>query len=323
MDPAPPEHDVVSDLSPFYIVHKNGRIQRLMGTETVPPSPAGDSETGVRSKDVLISPEMGLSARLYLPKMDFVVDRKLPILVYFHGGAFFVQSAFSPTYQKFLNSLAGESDLIIVSVDYRLAPENPLPVAYDDCWTAVKWVVSHSSGEGHEPWLTNFGNFSQLFFVGDSAGANIAHRLGIRAASDGLDGKNLSGIIMMNPYFWGKDPIGSENDITGVKEDVDKFWASACPTSIGSDDPWINPVLDPDLPRLRCGRVLVFVCENDVLKHRGWLYYEALKGGGWGGEVEILEIEGEEHVFHLEKYDCSKAKDMIKKVACFVNQDFH
>lgn len=313
--------DVVSDLSPFLIIRKNGEIQRLMGTETIHPSPEGEPKTGVKSKDVLICPETGVGARLYCPRTA-AFDRKIPIMIYFHGGAFFVQSAFSPTYQNFLNALAAESNIIIVSVEYRLAPENPLPIAYNDCWDAVQWVVSHSSRKGDEPWLNNFGNFSQLFFSGDSAGGNIAHRLGIRIGLDGLDGADLSGLIMMNPYFWGKDPIGSEEDLIGVKEIMNKFWISACRTSTGSDDPWVNPCLDPDISRLGCDRVLVFVCEKDVLKHRGWLYYETLKRSGWGGEVGILEIEGEEHVFHLENSDTDKAKDMIKKVACFIKKDF-
>lgn len=312
--------DIASDLSPLLIICKNGEIKRLMGTETVPPLTTGDPGTGVRSKDVLISPETGVAARLYLPQTG-ELGRVLPIMIYFHGGAFLVQSVFSPTYQKFLNALAAESNIIIVSVEYRLAPENPLPIAYEDCWAAVKWVTDHSSGKGDEPWLNNFGNFSKLFFSGDSAGGNIAHRLGIRFGLHGLDGSDLSGIIMMNPYFWGKDPIGSEGDLIGVKETVDKLWITACPTSTGSDDPWINPCLDPDLSRLGCYRVLIFVCEKDVLKHRGWLYYEALKRSRWGGDVEILEIEGEEHVFHLENSDCDKAQDMVKRVGCFINKD--
>ncbi|KAH7834110.1 hypothetical protein Vadar_012805 [Vaccinium darrowii] len=159
-------------------LYKDGKVERLIGTEIVPPSP-GDPETGVGSKDVVIDPETGLSARLYKPKPTNP-DQKLPLLVYFHGGAFIVQTAFAPMYQKFLNSVASEANAIVVSVDYRRAPEHPVPIGYYDSWAAVKWVVSHSGGNGEEEWLRDFVDFGRVFFGGDSAGASIAHNMAIR-----------------------------------------------------------------------------------------------------------------------------------------------
>ncbi|KAG5526487.1 hypothetical protein RHGRI_032681 [Rhododendron griersonianum] len=311
--------EIEYDLSPLCIVYKDGKVERLIGTEIVPPS-AADLETGVGSKDVVIKPDTGISARLYKPKPTNP-DQKLPVLVYFHGGAFLVQTAFSPTYQPFLNSLASQANVIIVSVEYRRAPEHPLPVGYYDSWAAVKWVVSHSGGDGEEEWLRDCADFGRVFFAGDSAGANIAHNMAIRVGSDGLDGGELAGLVLMHPFFWGKDPTGDETTDVGVREYVEKVWLSACPTSTGLDDPWINPVMDPKWSGMGCAKVLVVVAEGDVLKHRGWLYYEELRKSGWGGEVEIMETEGEEHVFYLEKPHCDKAKDLVKRVASFLKSD--
>ncbi|KAK4381285.1 2-hydroxyisoflavanone dehydratase [Sesamum angolense] len=93
--------DVISDLSPIINVYTDGTVERLLSSAHVPPSPE-DPTTGVSSKDTTISPT--LSARLYLPKLTHPTQ-KLPILVYYHGGGFCVDSAFSFLNHRYVNSL--------------------------------------------------------------------------------------------------------------------------------------------------------------------------------------------------------------------------
>ncbi|CAN1142561.1 2-hydroxyisoflavanone dehydratase, partial [Linum perenne] len=112
------------------------------------------SYIGVFSKDVSISDLPKVSARLYLPN-SIPQDKKLPILVYFHGGAFCIESAFSSSHLRYLNSLSAEAHALVVSVEYRLAPEHPLPAAYDDSWAALLWVASHRSAEVSIPMHKN------------------------------------------------------------------------------------------------------------------------------------------------------------------------
>ncbi|KAL6213434.1 hypothetical protein ACLB2K_012881 [Fragaria x ananassa] len=103
-----------------------------------------DPQTGVQSKDVVISTTPLISARLYLPKSAIPKSTgKFPLLIYFHGGGFCNGSAFSPTYHNHLNLLVSEVNVIAISVEYRLVPEHPLPAAYEDSWAAVKWVETH------------------------------------------------------------------------------------------------------------------------------------------------------------------------------------
>ncbi|CDP16411.1 unnamed protein product [Coffea canephora] len=59
-------------------------------------------------------------------------DTKLPLLVYLHGGGFFIKFAFSPTYHAHLNVVVAEAGVVAVSINYRFAPEHPLPIAYED-----------------------------------------------------------------------------------------------------------------------------------------------------------------------------------------------
>ncbi|GAY60156.1 hypothetical protein CUMW_199820 [Citrus unshiu] len=177
MDSANASSEVAHDFSPLIKVHKDGKVERLRGTDIVPPSL--DPKTNVDSKDVVYSPENNLSARLYLPK-NTNQNQKLPLLVYFHGGGFCIETAFSPTYHNYLNDLVSEANIIAVSVDYRRAPEHPLPIAYEDSWDAVKWLASHVDGNVPKDWLNRNADFERVFYSGNSAGANIAHHMAIR-----------------------------------------------------------------------------------------------------------------------------------------------
>ncbi|CDO97159.1 unnamed protein product [Coffea canephora] len=308
--------EILHDFSPMIRVYKDGRVERLLGKDIVAASV--DPETGTESKDVQISPELNISARLYLPKTPRQ-DKKLPLLVYFHGGGFVVESAFSPPYHTHLNAVVAEAGVVAVSINYRLAPEHPLPTAYEDSWIAVKWVASHSNGQGPEVWLRDYVDFDSVFFGGDSAGGNLAHNMALRVGLEKLDGFNLDGIFLNCPYFWGKEAIGVELKNLEMKAYVEVLWHYIHPKSAGADDPLVNPVMEPNLSRLGCKRVLVYVAEKDILKERGWIYKEALEKSEWGGDVEVVEVAGENHVFNLFFPKGENALSLLKKLAAFIN----
>ncbi|KAM1044566.1 hypothetical protein ACFX2J_035476 [Malus domestica] len=307
--------EVAYDLTPLIKVYKDGRVERLQGTATVPPST-------VQSKDIVISQQPPVSARLYLPKST---ETKLPLLVYFHGGGFCINSAFSPKYHNYLNSLVSEANVVAVSVEYRLAPENPLPAAYDDSWAALKWVASHFDGtrnvdEEDDDWLSSYADSQRVFFSGDSCGATLAHYMGVRIGSEGLVGVKLIGVVLVDPYFWGEELIGGEITLPAAeREFIAALWRFTYPSTIGSDDPLINPQKDPKFGELGCGKVLVFVAELDVLKYRGLYYGEALRKSGWNGVVEVIETKGKDHNYHLSDPTCENAVAMQKKIVSFLN----
>jgi len=310
----PDDSIVAFDFSPYLIMYKSGRVHRLDGTARCAAGVDGD--TGVASKDVVIDAGTGLAARMYLPpapkgKKD--LDR-LPVLVFYHGGAFVIESAFTPLYHAYLNAVAAKARVVAVSVEYRLAPEHRLPAAYDDSWQALNWVARNAGSGGAEPWLRDRGNLSRLFVAGDSAGANIAHNMAMRAGTEegGLDGgAAIAGLLLLDPYFWGKKPVAGETTDQATRRQYEATWSFICGGRYGIDDPLVNP-LSAELRRLACSRVAVTSSGLDDFRPRGLAYAAALRDSGWGGEVEQYETPGERHVYFLDR---PKDPNSVKELA--------
>ncbi|KAM1282479.1 hypothetical protein ACFX2I_022919 [Malus domestica] len=155
---------VLLEVFPYLQVLKDGTIDRLTGTQVAPPGL--DPETGVLSKNIVILPQTGVSAQLYRP-ITTKLGTKLPLVVYLHGGAFCISSATDPYYHTSLNNLVAEANAIAILVNYRLAPEYPLPIAYEDCWAASNWVIN--GDEDRDSGVKDDVDFSRVFLVGDSA----------------------------------------------------------------------------------------------------------------------------------------------------------
>lgn len=312
--------EVVSELLPILKVYKDGTVDRFFDSPHAPPSPLGNT-TGVLSKDIAITPD--ISARLYLPKLLPSANEKLPILVYFHGGGFCIESPFSTLCHRYINSLVSQSKVIAVSVYYRLAPEYPLPIAYEDSWAALQWVASHNTTTKttkKDPWLNRHGDFNRLYLGGDSSGANIAHNMAMQAGIDTLQGDTkIHGLFLCQPYFCGSKLIGNESLVE--KQLLHDTWMFAYPNAKGGiDNPMINPFAhgSRSLSQIQCRRLFVCVASKDELRDRGVYYCQALKESGWKGEVDLFEMEGEGHAFHFFDYDSEKAKDMVNRLASFL-----
>ncbi|KAJ0599866.1 putative 2-hydroxyisoflavanone dehydratase, Carboxylesterase [Helianthus annuus] len=311
------EKHVTAELLPFLRVHNDGTVERLYNPQLAPPSSLVD---GVRSKDTVISPEV--SARLYLPCNT---TEKLPILVYFHGGGFCIESAFSILSHQYINTIASQANALVISVDYRLAPEHPLPAAYEDSWTALQWVATHSTeglNEKDEPWLIQHGDFNRLYIGGDSAGANISHHIAMRVGTEELHGGvKILGAFLSHPYFWGSEPLGSEPVTSRETSLLYRTWMLVYPGAPeGIDNPHINPFAKtaPCLAGIGCRRLIVCVASQDELRDRAVHYYDAMREGGWEGELSVFEVEGEGHGFHIFNPNTKNAKEMFKRLAGFL-----
>ncbi|CAA7013629.1 unnamed protein product [Microthlaspi erraticum] len=323
-----PDSEIAIDYSPRFRIFKSGRIERLVVRNFV--SPSLNPTNGVISKDAVYSSENNLSLRIFLPQKAVETGeekkkKKLPLLVYFHGGGFVMGSPFCTMYHPFVTSLVAAADCIAVSVEYRRAPEHPIPTAYEDSWEAIKWIFTHVAGSGPEDWLNENADFGRVFLAGDSAGANIAHHMGIRAGKEKLkldgDDFKIFGMVLFHPYFWSKAPI-DEHETKDVAErrHVEGKWEIASPNSEnGVDDPWIN-VVGSDLTGLACGRVLVMVAGNDKFARQGLAYSAKLEKSGWQGKVEVEETKEEGHVFNIRVPDSDNARLVLQRFAEFLKR---
>lgn len=285
----------------FFRVYKDGRREFFLpSVEKIPPYE--DPITGVQSKDVTISNDPPISARIFLPKSSAHGGKaKLPLLFYIHGGGFSMQSAFSQQYHDFVSTVSAEANCIAVSVEYGLFPERPIPACYEDSWAALQWVATRS-----DPWIAEHADLDRIFVAGDSAGGNISHTVVFRAGTVGLPGAKLVGAILAHPYFGGTDD--------------DQMWLHMCPGNEGLDDPRLKPGVG-DLHKLGCERLLVFIAEKDHLKPVAYGYVERLKSSGWGGSVEVVENLGEDHCFHLHNPKYDKAIEVKNKFISFIKGD--
>src|SRR6478735_7428432 len=103
----------------------------------------------------------GVPVRIYWPSEP---AEKPPVLLFFHGGGWVVGDL--DTYDGTAREHAVGVGAVVVSVDYRLAPEHPYPAAVEDVWAVTRWVAAHADEIG--------GDATRLAVAGDSAGGNLA-----------------------------------------------------------------------------------------------------------------------------------------------------
>ncbi|MDB5612636.1 MAG: lipase, partial [Devosia sp.] len=130
----------------------------------------GGPEALVVTKDIGIPGPMGtLPARVYMP--PDADEGPLPVILYFHGGGWVVADI--NTYDATPRALAVGTGAMVVSVDYRHAPEFKFPAAHEDAWTAYKWVVENIHQMN--------GDSTRIVVAGESAGANLAANVALMA----------------------------------------------------------------------------------------------------------------------------------------------
>jgi acetyl esterase len=133
------------------------------------------------------SPAGSIPARVYTPKAPQRSNDLAPCLVFFHGGGWVIGDLDS--HDVVCRKLADEGALIVISVDYRLAPEHKFPAAVDDAIAATKWISANAKQLGIDP--------SRLTVGGDSAGGNLAAVVAI-SARDG-SGPDIAGQVLIYP----------------------------------------------------------------------------------------------------------------------------
>nr|GMD46805.1 gibberellin receptor GID1C-like [Ipomoea batatas] len=261
---------------------------------------------GVFSFDIIIDREVGLLSRIYRPAFDDggmpsltelekpVCSDVVPVIIFFHGGSFAHSSCNSAIYDILCRRLVGICKAIVVSVNYRRAPENRFPSAYDDGWTALKWVTSRK-------WMqSKMDSKVHVYLAGDSSGGNIAHNVALRAAESDIE---VFGSILLNPMFGGEIRTESEKRLDGkyfvTLQDRDWYWRAFLPEGADRDHPACNP-FGPNsikLEGVKFPKSLVVVAGLDLVQDWQLAYADGLKKAGQ--DVKLIYLEKATIGFYL------------------------
>ncbi len=252
---------------------------------------AEGAEEVSRVEDVEIPGPAGtIPARAYAPAGDGL----LPVVVYYHGGGWVLGGLES--HDGTCRALANATGALVVSVDYRLAPEHPFPAAVDDAWAALTWLADNAGDLGGDP--------SRLVVAGDSAGGNLAAVTALTARDAG--GPALRGQLLVYPATDATMASGSiQENGEGfflTKADMDWFYGHYSPER--PSDWRLSPLVAQDLTGLP--PALVLTAGYDPLRDEGEAYGARLAEAGVA--VEVVRKDGLIHGFFGMVADVDEAR---------------
>jgi acetyl esterase len=232
------------------------------------------------TEDVTVPGAVGdLRARVYRPEGDGPV----PTVAFFHGGGWVIGDL--ETHDNQARSICRDSRAVVVSVDYRLAPEAPFPAAAEDAIAAARWIAGH---------LDRFGGDPRFGVAGDSAGGNLA---AVAAQQLTVEGVPVTAQFLIYPAV---DPAGEyasrvENATGYFLEQPTMDWFYGHYTGDGADpaDPRLSPLRAPDLSGLP--PAVIVTAQYDPLRDEGEAYGAALQAAG--GTAEVRRFDGLIHGF--------------------------
>ncbi len=193
-------------------------------------------------------------------------EKNQPVILYFHGGGFVLYGLNSHDYV--CRRLCAMNHCIVVSVDYRLAPEFSFPAAHEDGYTAIHWVRENIADLG--------GNADKLIVAGDSAGGNLAACMAHYCKQNNIP---LLAQIMVYPWIDGKlnNPSIDRNGEGYMLTKETMFWFQKQYTPRVEDQchPKVSPCYETDFSNM--APALILTAEFDPLIDDGKKYYHQLK----------------------------------------------
>lgn len=242
--------------------------------------PAPESVANVENRQIP-GPAGAIPIRIYIPQGS----GSFPVLVFFHTGGWQVGDL--EAQDPLCRRLTNRTGCIVVSVDYRLAPEHPFPAAPEDCYAATKWVATHAAEFQGDP--------SRIAVGGDSSGGNLATVVALMARDQG--GPRLAFQLIMFPGTDFRLNSASMEEL-GEGYNVTKalmLWIRS--NYVPNEEDWTNPLasplLAPDLSGLP--PALIITAEYDPLRDDGEAYGERLKAAGV--QTKVSRYDGMIHDF--------------------------
>jgi acetyl esterase len=219
--------------------------------------------------------------RIYTP----AGNGPLPILVYFHGGGWVLGDIES--HDGTSRELANKAGCIVVSVDYRLAPEHKFPAAPEDCYAATKWVTLNAASFGGDP--------ARIAVGGDSAGGNLAAAVAQMAADRGAPSFVHQLLIYPVTNYSFDTPSYRENGegYLLTRDSMQWFWKHYLASDEDGKNAYASPMQAREVRRV--APAFVITAEFDPLRDEGEAYAARLKEARV--PVELKRYNGAIHGF--------------------------
>jgi len=252
-------------------------------------------------------PAGNVTVRVYTPGST----SGLPILVFFHGGGFVAGNL--DTYDNPLRSVANRCECIVVSVAYRLAPEDKYPAAPEDAYAATKWVADHAGSIGGDP--------RRIAVGGDGAGGNLAAVVTLMARERGSP--HLVFQVLIYPMLDASTMRPSwftESDAPTVTREVKHSLLSTyLPIAANLGDPFISPIRAQTLKNLPPALVIAYG-GDDPMRIEEEEYARRLNEDGVEAKVSVYP--NAVHGFFLMAGDLAAGKHCIDEVATALRNTF-
>jgi len=269
---------------------------------------AGEGEAVARVETRTVpGPRGEIPVRVYAPEGR----APLPALVYFHGGGWVIGNL--ETHDGLCRHLANAAGALVVSVDYRLAPEHPFPAPGEDAYTATRWVAANAGALG--------GDARRIAVGGDSAGGNLAAVVSLMARDRG--GPPLVFQLLVYPVT-----DAPSANTASYRENAEGyfltarmmrwFWNHYCGKNPDLSDPYLCPLRARDLKRLP--PALVITAEFDPLRDEGEAYAARLREAG--NQADLKRYPGMIHGFFGMGPLLTKAREATKEAASALRAAF-
>jgi acetyl esterase len=291
----------------LYPLHRHGvRRLRLLMRVTDWLQNRDPPAVGATTDREVPGPDGPIPVRVYEPDGE----GPFPTVTFFHGGGFVIGGLAS--HDLFCRHLTRESDCVVLSVDYRLAPEHPFPAAVEDAYAATEWAAANPDA------LDSTGD---LAVVGDSAGGALAAIVSLMAAE--RDGPDVDYQALLYPGVGISPEQESMQEHTGIvlhEADLEWFRESYYGSEVHLRNPYADPTNAADLSGLPPATVLT--AGFDPLRDGGKRYAERLVADGVA--VRYENYEDMIHGFATALYSggIDRAHEAVARVADDLNDAF-
>ncbi|MFC4908250.1 alpha/beta hydrolase [Actinomadura gamaensis] len=272
--------------------------------------PADLPPVGAVADTALPGPAGDVPVRVYVPEGT----GPFPVLAWFHGGGWTIGSL--DENEVACRTVCASARCLVVSVDYRLAPEHPYPAAADDAYAVTAWIAEHAAE------LPGGGDPSRIAVGGESAGGNLAAVVALRARDQGGPRAALQVLVSPVVGHWADGRASYDEFAEGYflsKASMEWFFTQYPRDADDLNDPYLLPLRAGDLSNLP--PALVLGAECDVLRDEGEEYARRLQAAGT--PTELVRYDGVIHgFFGLLATELSVAREAHARVADALTKAF-